>query len=272
MRARRPCARGASPRGRDGCDGDSREPRRQCDRAAAGAGALVTPARARAVELVLHDGVTVVPPDALSTTTGGHYRVFTPYLRVWEARAEARPPRAADDALEPVAGIAAGRSADVGERCAGPSRRDPAWWRVGCTRTARPSGRATCSRATPTSATCWARGDLEALRRPALRVSLTARARAGGPRRRVRRARPAARVARFPSPAHVRGARSLDGGSATGLDSSLAARCRRARGVGGRSDRVSDRRRRDATAARGGLDARPRPNDRRDVPDEAPRS
>ena len=74
-------------------------------------------ARAR-VELAVHDGVTVVPPDALSTTSGGHYRVFTPYLRVWESsprRAVLDPPAK----LAAIPGVSAHRLADLDELATG---------------------------------------------------------------------------------------------------------------------------------------------------------
>jgi deoxyribodipyrimidine photo-lyase len=48
-------------------------------------------ARAR-VELREHDGPSVHRPGELTPAAGGHYRVFTPYWRVWQAR---QPPPAA---------------------------------------------------------------------------------------------------------------------------------------------------------------------------------
>jgi deoxyribodipyrimidine photo-lyase len=39
--------------------------------------------------LTLHEGVTLAPPGAIRTTTGGRYRVFTPY---WRAHREWGPP------------------------------------------------------------------------------------------------------------------------------------------------------------------------------------
>jgi deoxyribodipyrimidine photo-lyase len=45
---------------------------------------------AHGIELTLHPGVTVVPPDELRTAAGGSYRVFTPFWRRWEA-ASRRP-------------------------------------------------------------------------------------------------------------------------------------------------------------------------------------
>lgn len=37
------------------------------------------------IALVEHRGVTIAPPGSLSTASGEHYRVFTPYWRVWSA-------------------------------------------------------------------------------------------------------------------------------------------------------------------------------------------
>lgn len=41
-------------------------------------------------------GITVVPPGELEPTTGGHYRVFTPYWRAWRAAARRRLSEAPD--------------------------------------------------------------------------------------------------------------------------------------------------------------------------------
>jgi deoxyribodipyrimidine photo-lyase len=43
------------------------------------------------VEVHALPGITVVPPAALATTSGGHYKVFTPYWRRWEAAGHRRP-------------------------------------------------------------------------------------------------------------------------------------------------------------------------------------
>ncbi len=53
--------------------------------AAAVRGRLATACRTARLELVLGQGVTVVPAGGLRPSGGGdHYRVFTPYLRAWE--------------------------------------------------------------------------------------------------------------------------------------------------------------------------------------------
>lgn len=47
--------------------------------------------------LATHPGITVVPPDALLSSAGGRYKVFTPYWRAWQEaprRAEVAPPAA----------------------------------------------------------------------------------------------------------------------------------------------------------------------------------
>lgn len=44
------------------------------------------------VQLVTHGGQLLVEPDALSTTSGAAYRVFTPYWRAWERKRSDRPP------------------------------------------------------------------------------------------------------------------------------------------------------------------------------------
>lgn len=41
---------------------------------------------ALAVEVRTFPGITVVPPSALETSSGGPYKVFTPYWRAWEER------------------------------------------------------------------------------------------------------------------------------------------------------------------------------------------
>jgi deoxyribodipyrimidine photo-lyase len=46
---------------------------------------LATECEQHRIELTVTPGVTVVPPTALVPGGGGHYRVFTPYWRVWRA-------------------------------------------------------------------------------------------------------------------------------------------------------------------------------------------
>ncbi len=62
----------------------------------------------RGAEYHPHAGVTVVDPGALSPTGGDHYKVFTPYWRVWR-EARLRPVEDAPGRLPPLpAGVAAG--------------------------------------------------------------------------------------------------------------------------------------------------------------------
>ncbi|MFS0735873.1 deoxyribodipyrimidine photo-lyase [Sphingomonas sp. 1P06PA] len=49
----------------------------------------VEAALARKVELCLHDGTQLAPPDAIRTGTGGRYRMFTPF---WRALKDQMPP------------------------------------------------------------------------------------------------------------------------------------------------------------------------------------
>ncbi len=48
------------------------------------------------VEVVEHEGLTVAPPGSVTTTTGGAYRVFTPYWRRWQTMEPRRPHPAPD--------------------------------------------------------------------------------------------------------------------------------------------------------------------------------
>jgi len=88
------------------------------------------------MELVVCDGVTVVPPGAVRPTSGGdHYRVFTPYWRAWRAfpiRAELPAPRriALPDGIAPGRLPALGRAASPDVATGGESaarRRLRAW-------------------------------------------------------------------------------------------------------------------------------------------------
>jgi deoxyribodipyrimidine photo-lyase len=58
--------------------------------------------------LSLWPGVTVVPPAAVTTSTGGAYRVFTPYLRAW-SRAERRELYRPPARIRTPTGLRAGR-------------------------------------------------------------------------------------------------------------------------------------------------------------------
>jgi deoxyribodipyrimidine photo-lyase len=59
-------------------------------------------------------GVTVVPPDALRPAGGDHYRVFTPYWRVWDA-AIWRPVERTPRQLASVPALAVGRLPSTAE-------------------------------------------------------------------------------------------------------------------------------------------------------------
>ena len=57
------------------------------------------------LDLVLHDGLLLAPPDQVTTRQGGRYRIFTPF---WRALAQQMPPTLQDSAppkLEGVQGI-----------------------------------------------------------------------------------------------------------------------------------------------------------------------
>jgi deoxyribodipyrimidine photo-lyase len=69
--------------------------------------------------LHLADGVTVVPPGAVTPAGGGHYRVFTPYWRVWRAHPR-RPVRPAPARLRLPDGVDPGPLPDPGR----PTRHD----------------------------------------------------------------------------------------------------------------------------------------------------
>jgi len=45
------------------------------------------------IQLITHPGVTVLPAGSLTPPGGDHYRVFTPFWRVWSALADAPPSR-----------------------------------------------------------------------------------------------------------------------------------------------------------------------------------
>ena len=210
------------------------------------------------------------------TRAGARSRVFSPFLRAWTGRSAAtvhRAPRAMP-ALPPALDRGAVPALDAlgcadelaapvcapGE--AGGARRARALARGGrSTRYARrndaPRGR-----------------DLAAVAVPALGLPVGARVE----ERAARAAAPARRRSSASSP----GATStrtccctIPATRATSTRSALrrarvGRRRRAARGVAGGPDRLPARRRRDAPAARDGLDAQPRPPRRRLVPDEGP--
>ncbi|MFW6090298.1 MAG: cryptochrome/photolyase family protein [Actinomycetota bacterium] len=60
------------------------------------------------LEVRLMPGVTVVPPGSLTPQSGDHYRVFTPYHRVWES-ATWRSEEPAPPAVRLPTGVAVGR-------------------------------------------------------------------------------------------------------------------------------------------------------------------
>lgn len=71
-----------------------------------------------ALPVVLHPGVTVVPPDELTTTSGGAYKVFTPYWRRWSAHPRRRVERAPERLTLPL-GLDPGPLPDARELAAG---------------------------------------------------------------------------------------------------------------------------------------------------------
>jgi deoxyribodipyrimidine photo-lyase len=75
------------------------------------------------IAVTTHPGVTVVDPGALHPSSGGAYRVFTPYYRRWLA-ADWRPAVPAPPRVRLPDGIQAGRVPDLRELCRGP---DGAW-------------------------------------------------------------------------------------------------------------------------------------------------
>lgn len=78
--------------------------------------------RAARRELHAHPGVTVVPPGELTPAEGDHFRVFTPYMRRWEA-AGRRPCERAPRRLALPPDLAVGRAPER-ERL-GPGRLSP---------------------------------------------------------------------------------------------------------------------------------------------------
>ncbi|MBT2207918.1 deoxyribodipyrimidine photo-lyase [Actinomadura sp. NEAU-AAG7] len=72
-----------------------------------------------------HPGVTVVPPGALTPANGDHYRVFTPYWRVWDA-ARRRPEAPEPKAVRLPDGLDAGPLPTGAELVSGPRSPDPA--------------------------------------------------------------------------------------------------------------------------------------------------
>ena len=69
-------------------------------------------------DLVVHPGVTVVPPGELRPAGGDHYRVFTPYWRRWRD-AVRRPQAAVPARLVLPPGVAAGRIPALGRLTGG---------------------------------------------------------------------------------------------------------------------------------------------------------
>ncbi|GAA1101937.1 deoxyribodipyrimidine photo-lyase [Nocardiopsis composta] len=69
--------------------------------------ALAEEGRRAGVEFRAFPGATVVPPGAITPAGGGHYRVFTPYLRAWE-RTGRRPVLPAPDRVAVPEGLPSG--------------------------------------------------------------------------------------------------------------------------------------------------------------------
>ena len=64
----------------------------------------------REVELVLHDGTRLVPPERVLTGTGGRYRMFTPF---WNALCRELPPPKPEPAPSRLAGAKATSASDA---------------------------------------------------------------------------------------------------------------------------------------------------------------
>jgi deoxyribodipyrimidine photo-lyase len=87
------------------------------------------------VEVTRHPGISIVPPGALAPAGGDHYRVFTPYYRVWRTvtwRSRIPAPRriTLPPDLEMGRRLEVGRSGRVGGASEA-ERRLRAWVRVG---------------------------------------------------------------------------------------------------------------------------------------------
>nr|WP_243716225.1 deoxyribodipyrimidine photo-lyase [Actinomadura darangshiensis] len=77
------------------------------------------------VEVSAHPGITVVPPGDLTPAGGDHYRVFTPYWRVWNA-ARWRPIAKAPKAIRLPSGVTPESLPELADLTPGPSSPDPA--------------------------------------------------------------------------------------------------------------------------------------------------
>ena len=163
---------------------------------------LAAACRTARLELVLGQGVTVVPAGGLRPSGGGdHYRVFTPYLRAWEdagrrrvvpAPAQVRLPSGVIPGDLPALGTLAAASPSAGVMPGGETagrRRMRAWLR---------SEREPLRRAPRRSRR---RPDLAAVAVPALRLRVTAGA---GPGRRAWPVPAPAGLARLLPPGHRR--------------------------------------------------------------------
>ena len=92
--------------------------------AARRAGRLAAELDRGGMELVLHPGVTVLPPGATAPSTGGPWKVFTPFHRRWSAtswRTAVAPPTS----LPPGTGLDAGALPTLEELGADPAARSP---------------------------------------------------------------------------------------------------------------------------------------------------
>ena len=72
------------------------------------------------LDLRVHPGPSVVPPEALTTTDGGAYRVFTPYWRRWAEHLH-RAPLPAPERVPAVARLDPGRLPTLAELTTGPT-------------------------------------------------------------------------------------------------------------------------------------------------------
>ena len=64
------------------------------------------------VELVLHDGLLLSPPDRITTRQGGRYRIFTPFWRALALQMPPALPPSAPGQLQGVEGVAGDRLED----------------------------------------------------------------------------------------------------------------------------------------------------------------
>ncbi|GAB3948712.1 deoxyribodipyrimidine photo-lyase [Micromonospora vulcania] len=218
------------------------------------------------LHLRLFPGLTVVEPGTLRPGGGGdHYRVFSPYHRVWAA-SRWRDELAAPERIALPDGVRTGRLP------APPAGESPDA-AVGGERLARQR------------LTDWLpdlgryddqhddmAGDGTSRLSPYLRFGCVSPRGGQSGRRPVRAVRPAGLLAGLLLPGHRRLPGDLDRCLPVGCHRAMALRRRRADGLGRGAHRNADRGRRNAPDAGAGLAAQPGPVDHRRLPDQAPRA